>query len=65
MPASLTTRAQRPISERMNAVNSSRLVGAMSSAIPDRFTVPAGPLGGAEGITLPVPQFSVCRTSSA
>jgi Peptidase_C39 like family len=35
-----------------------RMVGAMSSAIPDRFTVPAGPLGGAEGITLPVPQYS-------
>jgi hypothetical protein len=35
-----------------------RMVGAMSSAVPDRFTVPASPLGGAEGITLPVPQFS-------
>jgi len=34
------------------------MVGAMSSAIPDRFTVPAGPLGGAESITLPVPQYS-------
>lgn len=35
-----------------------RMVGAMTSAIPDRFTVPASPLGGAEGITLPVPMYS-------
>jgi len=35
-----------------------RMVGAMSSAVPDRFGVPASPLGGAEGITLPVPQYS-------
>lgn len=35
-----------------------RMVGAMSSAIPDRFGVPASPLGGAEGITLPVPLYS-------
>jgi hypothetical protein len=35
-----------------------RMVGAMSSAIPDRFGVPASPPGGAEGITLPVPQYS-------
>ncbi|HEY4022995.1 MAG TPA: C39 family peptidase [Pseudonocardiaceae bacterium] len=34
------------------------MVGAMTSAIPDRFTVPASPLGGAEGITLPVPAYS-------
>jgi len=34
------------------------MLGAMTSAIPDRFTVPASPLGGAEGITLPVPQYS-------
>jgi hypothetical protein len=34
------------------------MVGAMTSAVPDRFTVPASPLGGAEGITLPVPQYS-------
>ncbi len=40
------------------ATPSLRMVGAMSSAIPDRFTVPASPLGGAEGITLPVPQYS-------
>jgi hypothetical protein len=35
-----------------------RMVGAMTSAIPNRFTVPVSPLGGAEGITLPVPQYS-------
>lgn len=35
-----------------------RMVGAMASAIPDRYTVPASPLGGAEGITLPVPTYS-------
>ena len=35
-----------------------RMVGAMTSAIPNRFTVPASPLGGAEGITLPVPEYS-------
>jgi hypothetical protein len=34
------------------------MVGAMTSNIPDRFTVPVSPLGGAEGITLPVPQYS-------
>jgi hypothetical protein len=35
-----------------------RMVGAMASAVPARFTVPASPLGGAEGITLPVPTYS-------
>jgi hypothetical protein len=35
-----------------------RMVGAMSSDVPDRFGVPASPLGGAEGITLPVPLYS-------
>ncbi|HVV18338.1 MAG TPA: C39 family peptidase [Pseudonocardiaceae bacterium] len=35
-----------------------RMVGAMTSAVPPRFDVPASPLGGAEGITLPVPQYS-------
>jgi hypothetical protein len=35
-----------------------RMVGAMTSAVPDRFDVPASPLGGAEGITLPVPRYS-------
>lgn len=35
-----------------------RMVGAMTSAVPDRFTVPASPPGGAEGITLPVPTYS-------
>ncbi|HEX4703646.1 MAG TPA: C39 family peptidase [Pseudonocardiaceae bacterium] len=35
-----------------------RMAGAMASAIPDRFTVPAGPPGGAEGIVLPVPLYS-------
>lgn len=34
------------------------MLGAMASAIPDRATVPASPLGGAEGITLSVPQYS-------
>jgi hypothetical protein len=35
-----------------------RMVGAMTSAIPERYTVPASPPGGAEGITLPVPTYS-------
>jgi hypothetical protein len=35
-----------------------RMVGAMASAIPDRFTVPAGPPSGADAITLPVPAYS-------
>jgi hypothetical protein len=35
-----------------------RMVGAMTSAVPDRFTVPASPLGGAEGIELNVPRYS-------
>lgn len=35
-----------------------RLVGAMASAVPDRFTVPASPPGGAEGVELPVPRYS-------
>jgi len=35
-----------------------RSVGAIASALPTDKTVPAGPLGGAEGITLNVPQYS-------
>ena len=35
-----------------------RMVGAMTSAVPPRFTVPASPLGGAEGIELHVPRYS-------
>jgi Peptidase_C39 like family len=35
-----------------------RSVGAVASALPDDKSVPAGPLGGAEGITLSVPQYS-------
>ncbi len=35
-----------------------RMVGAMTSAIPDRFTVPAGPSAGAWGVELPVPRYS-------
>jgi hypothetical protein len=35
-----------------------RMVGAMTSAIPDRFTVPTSPSGGAWGIELPVPRYS-------
>lgn len=35
-----------------------RMVGAMASAIPDRFTVPASPPSGAEAVTLPVPEYS-------
>jgi hypothetical protein len=34
------------------------MVGAMTSAIPDRFTVPAGPTAGAWGTELPVPRYS-------
>jgi len=34
------------------------MVGAMASAIPDRFTVPISPPAGAWGIELPVPRFS-------
>jgi hypothetical protein len=34
------------------------MVGAMTSAIPDRFTVPAGPGAGAWGTELPVPRYS-------
>ena len=34
------------------------LVGAMASALPTATTVPASPLGGAEGITLDVPTYS-------
>jgi Peptidase_C39 like family len=34
------------------------MVGAMTSAIPDRFTVPISPPAGAWGIELPVPRFS-------
>ena len=35
-----------------------RSVGAIASALPDVKSVAAGPLGGAEGITLDVPQYS-------
>lgn len=35
-----------------------RSVGAIASALPSDKTVPSGPLGGAEGITLNVPQYS-------
>jgi hypothetical protein len=34
------------------------MLGAMTSAIPDRFTVPISPSAGAWGIELPVPRFS-------
>lgn len=34
------------------------MVGAMTSAIPDRFTVPISPSAGAWGIELPVPRLS-------
>jgi hypothetical protein len=34
------------------------MVGAMTSNIPDRFTVPAGPSAGAWGTELPVPRYS-------
>jgi hypothetical protein len=35
-----------------------RSVGAVASALPDDTSVAAGPLGGAEGLTLDVPQYS-------
>jgi Peptidase_C39 like family len=35
-----------------------RSVGAIASALPDDKSVAAGPLGGAEGMTLDVPQYS-------
>ncbi|MBO0840706.1 MAG: C39 family peptidase, partial [Sciscionella sp.] len=34
------------------------MVGAMTSNIPDRFTVPTSPAAGAWGIELPVPRYS-------
>ncbi|OLF09537.1 hypothetical protein BLA60_19075 [Actinophytocola xinjiangensis] len=34
------------------------MVGAMTSAIPDRFTVPTSPSAGAWGVELPVPRYS-------
>ncbi|WP_091453170.1 C39 family peptidase [Actinokineospora iranica] len=34
------------------------MVGAMTSAVPDRFTVPASAPGPARGIELPVPRYS-------
>ncbi len=40
------------------AVPTLRSVGAIASALPDDRSVAAGPLGGAEGITLNVPQYS-------
>lgn len=41
-----------------NARPTVRSVGAIASALPDDTTVPAGPLGGAEGIVLDVPTYS-------
>ena len=41
-----------------SAVPTVRSVGAIASALPDDKSVLAGPLGGAEGITLDVPQYS-------
>jgi hypothetical protein len=41
-----------------NAAPTLRSVGAIASALPDDKTVPAGPLGGAEGMNLGVPQYS-------
>jgi hypothetical protein len=35
-----------------------RMVGAMASAVPDRFTVPAGRPAGGDAIALPVPTYS-------
>ena len=35
-----------------------RSVGAVASALPDDKSVPAGPLGGAEGVVLAVPEYS-------
>ena len=35
-----------------------RMVGAMTSNIPDRYTAPAGPSAGAWGTELPVPRYS-------
>ena len=40
------------------AVPTVRSVGAIASDLPSDKSVPAGPLGGAEGITLDVPQYS-------
>ena len=34
------------------------LLGAMTSYVPDRFTVPTSAPGGAEGVELPVPRYS-------
>jgi hypothetical protein len=41
-----------------HAVPRLSMVGAMTSAIPDRFTVPISPNAGAWGIELPVPRLS-------
>jgi hypothetical protein len=41
-----------------SAVPTVRSVGAIVSALPDDKSVAAGPLGGAEGVTLDVPQYS-------
>jgi hypothetical protein len=41
-----------------NAAPTVRSVGAIASALPDDRSVAAGPLGGAEGMTLDVPQYS-------
>jgi hypothetical protein len=35
-----------------------RMAGAMASAVPDRFTVPASTPGVARGVELPVPRYS-------
>jgi hypothetical protein len=35
-----------------------KMVGAMTSSIPDRFTAPAGPSAGAWGVELTVPRYS-------
>lgn len=41
-----------------HAAPSVRQLGAMASNVPQRATVPASPLGGAEGIELKVPRYS-------
>ncbi|WP_189226590.1 C39 family peptidase [Saccharothrix coeruleofusca] len=41
-----------------HATPSVSMVGAMASAVPDRFTVPASSPGPARGVELPVPRYS-------
>ena len=41
-----------------SAAPTARSVGAIASALPDDKSVPAGPLGGAEGMILDVPRYS-------